>query len=605
MLKYITKLLYVLPGRKKSLITLLLSFLLVSWLEAFGIGLIGPFIALASNPDIIHKNYWLNRIFTQSSLESTNQFIALLGLLVVVIFCIKSFISWRVQAYVFVFSYRQQGLLISKLMHAYLGAPYTFHLSKNSAHFIQSVVNDTQIFANSVLSTILTATANGIVILSLVVLLCITNIELIIVVLIILLPLFFFFNRFKDKLVHWGKEASQANEAIVRIINHSLGGIKETQLIGCGPYFEEQIVLQAEKYADANGAFYSFQLSPRIMIEVLLVISIVGFISILLIFNQNTQELTSVLGIFALASIRLIPAASNFMSGVSVLRNSTYVLNKLHYDLQELENEKIDKSRNLDNGSYLGSNGQSISKYGDSQEISKKQIVLDAVTYRYANASENALNGISLRVQKGQSIALIGKSGAGKTTLVDVILGLLLPDDGDIRVDGKSIYGDLRSWQNMVGYIPQSIFVIDDTVERNIAFGVPDYLIDGKKLNQVIQTAQLVELLERLPNGLQTMVGDRGVLLSGGQRQRIGIARALYHEREILVLDEATAALDNETESLITEAMKSLSGTKTLIIIAHRLTTVEHCDCIYVMEKGRIVKSGTYQEVVTKKETLT
>ncbi|MEM7591327.1 MAG: ATP-binding cassette domain-containing protein, partial [Cyanobacteria bacterium P01_A01_bin.83] len=196
------------------------------------------------------------------------------------------------------------------------------------------------------------------------------------------------------------------------------------------------------------------------------------------------------------------------------------------------------------------------------------------------------------------SIALIGKSGAGKTTLVDVILGLLQPNSGDIRVDGQSIYNNLRSWQNLIGYIPQSIFLIDDTIERNVAFGVPDHMIDRTRVEKAIRTAQLEELVEQMPQGIKTMVGERGLRLSGGQRQRIGIARALYHEREILVLDEATSALDNETEKLVSEAISSLAGTKTLIIIAHRLTTVENCDRIYMMEKGRIVKSGSYQEVV-------
>jgi len=173
-----------------------------------------------------------------------------------------------------------------------------------------------------------------------------------------------------------------------------------------------------------------------------------------------------------------------------------------------------------------------------------------------------------------------------------------MPESGDIRVDGISIYNNLRHWQNLLGYIPPSIFLMDDTVERNIAFGVPDHLINPDKLNKAIKAAQLAEVVEQLPDGIKTRVGERGILLSGGQRQRIGIARALYHEREILVLDEATAALDNETEALVTDAMKSLAGTKTLIIIAHRLSTVEHCDSVYVMEKGRVVKSGSYKEVV-------
>jgi len=202
----------------------------------------------------------------------------------------------------------------------------------------------------------------------------------------------------------------------------------------------------------------------------------------------------------------------------------------------------------------------------------------------------------------GQSIALIGKSGAGKTSLVDVFLGLLIPQSGDIQVDGHSVYQDLTAWQRSIGYIPQSIFLMDDTIRRNIAFGVTDHLVDEKRLSYALELAQLSELVKELPEGLQTSVGERGVRLSGGQRQRIGIARALYHEREILVLDEATSALDNETEAMVSEAIRALSGTKTMIIIAHRLTTVEHCDRIYAMDKGQIVKYGSYQEVVLESQ---
>ena len=304
------------------------------------------------------------------------------------------------------------------------------------------------------------------------------------------------------------------------------------------------------------------------------------------------------MSIFAVASIRLIPSISQLSSAFGALKNASYSLDKLYFDLKELEKIGGSKSLDLLNNSSEGSIASSIAMPFENE------IVLDRVTYRYPNASETAIKDISLSIKKGQSIALIGKSGSGKTTLVDVILGLLTPESGNISVDGSSIYHDVRSWQNLIGYIPQSIFLLDTTIEGNIAFGVSDDLIDPERMNKAIHAAQLAELVEQLPDGIKTTVGERGVRLSGGQRQRIGIARTLYHEREILVLDEATSALDNETEILVSEAIKSLSGTKTMIIIAHRLTTVEHCDSIYLMDKGRIVKSGSYREVVLKEQSL-
>ena len=596
MIKYLSKVLYILPAKKNSLILLLFLFLLVSVLEFVGIGLVGPFINLASNPDIISQNPWLNWFYKQSGLEQSSKFIALVGFLIVVIFCVKSFISWRVQAYTFTFSYSQQGKLNAKLMHAYLEAPYTFHLDKSSTHIIQNIINETKNFSNAVLSTLLTSTANLTIIISLFLLLCITNFFAVTSLLVIVLPLFFLLNHFKDKIGNWGKEGSQSIEAMIRIVNHGLGGIKETRIIGCEPYFERQLAQQTQRFTNACSAFFAFKLLPRIIIETIVVAFLIGFTSLVLILRQDIQQLTGALSVFALASIRFIPALSNLTNGISILRSSSYTVNKLYFDLKALEKAETEKFSRIGTNSGLGN--QSSHTHKDHQAINfTNEIVLNTVSYRYPHSSENALNSMSLKIHKGQSVALIGKSGAGKTTLVDVILGLLIPEKGDIIVDGKSIYDNLRSWQNLIGYIPQSIFLIEDTLERNIAFGVPNHLIDRQSLDKAIKAAQLAELVEELPDGVQTFLGERGVRLSGGQRQRVGIARAIYHEREILVLDEATSALDNETEKYVTEAIKSLSGTKTMIFIAHRLTTVEHCDRIYLMEKGQIVKSGSYQEV--------
>lgn len=273
------------------------------------------------------------------------------------------------------------------------------------------------------------------------------------------------------------------------------------------------------------------------------------------------------------------------MSSINGIRYSSHALDQLYFDFKELEDKKEEQLR--------FSQSKLLHAFRELAYLTGN-VSLEDVVYRYPNAEKNSLDSISLTIRKGESIGLIGKSGAGKTTLVDVILGLLVPQSGDITVDGVSIYTNIRSWQNMLGYVPQSIFLIDDTLRRNIAFGVPDHLIDENRLLRAIEAAQLSELVEQLSHGLETQLGERGVLLSGGQRQRVGIARALYHEREILVFDEATAALDNETEALVTEAIKSLSGIKTMIIIAHWLSTIEHCDRIYMLEKGQVIKAGSY-----------
>ncbi len=600
MLRYLSKFLYVLPAKKISLVLLLILFTFVSSLEVVGIGLIGPFISLASNPDaVIQQNDWIRWIYNQLGLTQASQMVALIGAVVILIFCFKSLMSWSIQSYIFKYSYIQRGRLVSKLMRSYLDAPYTFYLTKNSAHLIDHVVGETTKFANSVLSTLLSSTANLFTLIAISILLCIASPLAVVSLVFMVAPLVLLFNLFREKMQFWGKELYEANQGMIRSVNHGLGAFKETRVIGCGSYFEEDCATQAERFANASIGFYAFKLSPRYITEAMLVVFLVGFTSISLFLNQNMEELTSTLSIFALASIRLIPAFSNLASGISSIKNSSYALNQLYSDLKELENIENDKNQELEARSNLVQKleHQQVLKEDKSFRFNH-QVVLEQVTYSYPNASEIALEKISLTLEKGKSIAFIGKSGAGKTTLADVILGLLTPQSGDIQVDGQSIYSNLRLWQNLIGYIPQSIFLTDDTIERNIAFGVPDHLINSERLDKAIQGAQLKDVIDNLPDGVKTRVGERGVRLSGGQRQRVGIARALYHERDILVLDEATSALDNETESLVTEAIQSLSGSKTMIIIAHRLTTVQDCDCIYRMEKGKIIQSGSYREVV-------
>ncbi|MBW4575770.1 MAG: ABC transporter ATP-binding protein/permease [Aphanothece sp. CMT-3BRIN-NPC111] len=597
MLQFLAKFLYIVENQKYRLIILIVLFLLTSLLDTIGIGLIGPFISLASVPETVHKNAFLNWLYVQSHLNSEVIFIAWFGLIITIIFYTKSFLSYKVQRYVFTFSYDQKGRLCKRLLKAYLAAPYTFHLSRNTALLIQNIISETNNFCNGIMLPLLSSAAYAIVSIFLGLLLIKTDVTALLFILAMMLIPVSLYHQFKNKLAQWGKEASLAQVGMIRTINHSLGGLKETRIIGCEPYFENQIGEYVKGFEVAVSSSQTFKLLPRILIEAVLVTFLVGFTCIFLTSNRSTQNLTGVLGVFAIASIRLIPAITQMTNSIGLLRNNSYALNKIYFDLKEVEELNLNKNSEL----FPDHNRVGLSSHESFDEPLMHfadKIVLDEVTYSYPNVQETAIKGICLTIKKGQSIALIGKSGAGKTTLVDIILGLLEPQSGDIKVDGVSVYKQLRSWQNLIGYIPQSIFLMDDTVERNIAFGVPDRLIDSERLSKAIHDAQLTELIAELPDGVKTVIGERGVRLSGGQRQRMGIARVLYHQREILVLDEATSALDNETERLVNEAIKSLSGTKTLIIIAHRLTTVEHCDRIYLLEKGRIAKSGSYQEVV-------
>jgi ATP-binding cassette, subfamily B, bacterial PglK len=577
---------------------MIFTFLFISGLEIFGTGIIGPFISIASNPELIRSNGWLSLIYAKMNFQSDQQFLLSLGILVVVAFYFKAFLSFQAQKSVFEFGFNLKSELSYKLMKAYMEAPYGFHLGINSAALIQDIVSTTDKVCIGVIMNLLTAISNILVTVALMILLVNTSAVAIILIAMLMLVIIVITKLMKHRLARWSKDGWAAAGEIIRILNHGLGGLKETRVIGCESYFEQQMAEQTAKYAKNMGLTQGYGNLPRYVIEAFMITFLVVFTILFITLKQGEQNLSAILGIFGLASIRLLPATGNLVSGLNVVRADAFAVDRLFFDLKNLEKENL--IAGLD-ARVKDTSGHILPSASNRTMSFEKQIVLDNLIFQYPSTKVNILNDISLTIRKGQSIGIIGKSGSGKTTLIDVILGLFKPQSGDIQIDGVSIYNDLRAWQNMLGYVPQSIFLIDDTLEHNIAFGVPDHLIDQDRLKSAIKMAQLNEVIENLPQGLQTMVGERGVLLSGGQRQRVGIARVLYHKREILVFDEATAALDNETEYLVTEATKALSGSNTVIIIAHRLSTIEHCDCIYQIDQGSLIKSGTYQEVIRRK----
>lgn len=594
MIGFVHKFLYILKGKHRSLIFIIFLSLLTSVLEVVGIGMVGPFIAVAVNPESIQENAFLTAVYTRLQFSHEFQFLLVLGLAISTIFFAKVSINFNVQKYIFDFGFTQKAELAYRLMKAYLAAPYTFHLDRNSATLIHKITDETDRFARGLLMPLLTSVSNAIVICALVILLVKTSALAMAIVAGILLIAIAIVYWLKDPMKLWGKEMSQSRADIFRIINHGLGGLKETKIIGCESYFEAELHQQVKRYGKNTALVLSYSNLPRYLIEAFLITFLIIFTILFIILNKgNSAHLSSVLGIFSLASIRLLPAISNVVSSINGIRASTFSLDQLYSDFKDLEKFSEQQQLNFSSSHSLKNPNKQQTKLSFVNSIS-----LTDVVYRYPHADRNSLEKVSLVLNKGESIGLIGKSGAGKTTLVDVILGLLTPQVGDITIDGVSIYTNLRAWQNTIAYVPQTIFLIDGTLKQNIAFGVPDLAIDEERLMSSLKAAQLSDLVKELPLGWDTKVGERGVLLSGGQRQRIGIARALYHNRDILVFDEATAALDNETENLVSEAIKSLSGIKTTIIIAHRLTTVEHCDRLYEMNRGRIVKSGKYQDVV-------
>ncbi|MDZ7949483.1 ABC transporter ATP-binding protein [Nostoc sp. DedQUE09] len=603
MLKYLSKFFFVLGEDKKKFVLLILVFTSASILEAIGISFIAPFLWLASNSSSLHQSPLLNWIYITLNFSSKDYFIVFCGLALISFFCLKSLLYFQAQSYINRFSFTSYGRLISRLLRAYLSVPYTFYLSRDTAGLIKNIILETQNFCYMSMLPILESTSNSISIIILLLLLAKTDILLLVIIFSIILPTFLLFYQLRSKARKWGQEESEAYHNMIRTINHSLGGIKETYMIGCQPYFINYMDMQAKQHLVAKSKFSNLGILPRIILETLLVVFLVLIILVYQIFlKENSQNLISVLSIFAVASIRLMPAMSQTLAAIGQLQKGSYALDMLYSDLKNVSSYKIKSDRPYQ---MLSGNLQTPAQLIQEPMSFTESIELKNVSYSYPNSDNLAIEKISLTIKRGESVAFIGKSGSGKTTLVDVILGLLEATKGEILVDGISICKNIRAWQNIIGYIPQSVFLVDDTIEKNIAFGVPENEINYEKLKRAIHSAQLAELIEQLPDGVKTAVGERGIRLSGGQRQRICIARVLYHERDILVLDEATAALDTETESQVTDAINALAGEKTIIIIAHRLSTIKNCDRIYLMNQGYIIKSGSSNEVLTEESVLT
>ncbi|MFP6900576.1 MAG: ABC transporter ATP-binding protein, partial [Opitutales bacterium] len=392
------------------------------------------------------------------------------------------------------------------------------------------------------------------------------------------------FHRVTRKSVaSWGKERQKREGLKLLHLQQGLGGIKDIKLLGCEDEFLERYRKHNRMAALMGQRQFVLQQLPKLGIEVLAVIGLVILALVLVGQEQPVETALPVLGMMAAAAFRLIPSFSRILNSTQTIRFGWPSV------------EVLEKELDTPNAASIPSNEED----GDREPLPfESEISLSKVSYRYPVTDKSSLVNVSLTITKGASVGIVGESGSGKSTLVDVMLGLLEPQEGQIALDGKDVRVNLRSWQDRIGYVPQEIYLTDDSLRNNVAFGVPGASIDDERVWEALRSAQLEEFARELPEGLDTSMGERGVRLSGGQRQRVGIARALYHEPSVLVLDEATSSLDEKTEEGIMEAVRSFKGEKTFVIVAHRLSTVKYCDVLHRMEGGKIVSSGSYEEVV-------
>lgn len=567
------------PKQRRSAGVLLALMLMGMSLETLGVGLVIPALALLTQRDVANHYLVLQPIL--QALGYPDQQVLVIGgmLALVVVYLVKelflAMLAWRQMH----FAFGVQAYLSQRLFSTYLHQPYTFHLQRNSAQLIRNVVNEVSMFTGSGMLPAMTLLTELLVLVGLCsLLLLVEPLGALIVVSVLGVATWGFYRLTRARIACWG-EARQMHEGMrLQHLQQGLGGVKDVKLLGRENEFLARYDSHNRLSARVERLQNTMNQLPRLWLEFLSVSGLAILVISMLAQGRALESVLPTLGLFAATAFRLIPSVNRVLGALQVLRYSKPVIELLHSELKLAEPERVDSS----------SHGAAFNS----------ALELRQVSYSYPNVAATALQDITLTIHRGESVGFIGTSGAGKSTLVDILLGLLTPDSGEVRVDGCDIQANLRGWQNQIGYVPQSIFLTDDTLRRNVAFALPDDQINDVAVRRAVKDAQLEEFVASLPDGLETTVGERGVRLSGGQRQRIGIARALYHDPAVLVLDEASSALDNTTERDVLQAVRALQGSKTIIMVAHRLSTVANCCRLYRLHMGRVVEEGTPQTMV-------
>lgn len=558
-------------GEKIKLVILFFMVGLGSILELLGVSAFSPLINLITDPSIIHTKWYLEWLYQVLHIQDTRRFLSVVILIIIAIYIIKNvYLIWeRNILYRYIFNVQKRVSV--KLLKAYLNEPYSFFLTRNTAVLQRSLQSDTDSFVKAI-KHFLELMIEAITCVVIIVYLFLVSHSMTIIIAVILVGLVGFFAlTTKKKTQKLGRDSQKYKAEIYQYMNQALGGVKEIKVLN-----REHTFL--DKYEDSFGKFtYAQRVSeilgmvPKYCVEASCMTGLLVAILLKMYFGQKDLiDFIPQLSVFAIASVRLLPSVGRINQYFTYILYEQPSIALVYHDLQEVENIEEQTKQNQD-------------------WKLKSEFRICSISYHYPNTDKNVLENASMVIRKGTMVGLVGASGAGKSTLADIILGLLTPQMGKIYADDLDVLKNVQTWQQEIGYIPQVIYLSDDSIRNNIAFGVPEDEIDDTRVRLAAEQAQLADFIDLLPDGYQTSVGDRGIRLSGGQRQRIGIARALYNDPELLILDEATSALDHDTETAVMEAIDHLQGQKTMIIIAHRLSTIANADCIYEVADGKIV----------------
>jgi ABC-type multidrug transport system fused ATPase/permease subunit len=569
---------------KQQIYKLVLLIFIMGLFETAGVASILPFLAVLANPDSVTENEFLMQAYQLIGSADPQSFLVILGLGVLAVLIVSNGFSALTTWLLLRFIYLSGHTLSNRLLRQYLGMPYPFFLNRNTADFAKNIVTEVHRVIVGVMTPTIQIVTRIIISLCLLTLILALDPMLALLVFVVCGGTYaLVFLLTKKKLTQRGQISADAQGLRLKLVNEAFGGIKEIKLMNRTDEFCRRYALPSHRFAISEATGQSIMLLPKYALETI----VFGGVLVIILYHLSRGDgsinsALPIMGLYTFAGYRLMPAFNQIFNGLTNIRYHSAVLDIIRQDLEATATRQVSPPHNLRRLNFNHS------------------LQLDGISYTYPGGTRPVLNNISLSIGAKSTTAFVGPTGSGKTTIVDIILGLLPVDSGLIKVDGVTVdEPTVHQWQNMIGYVPQDIFLADDTLAHNIAYGLPAEHVDRQKVEQAARLANLHDFISTdLPDGYETIVGERGVRLSGGQRQRVGIARALYHQPEVLVLDEATSSLDGITENVIMEAINSLASQKTIIMIAHRLTTVRECDVIYFLDSGNVAAQGTFEELM-------
>lgn len=564
-------------SQKKTIIIIVGMMIIGALLELLGVGLMLPLVTVLMKPDIITTNKYLFHICSFFKIDTSREFIIVCFCVLIFVFIIKNIYLILEYRYQYRFIFNNRFSMQKKILDIYLKRPYEFFLNAETGEILRVINGDVGNSYNLLITMLSIATEIVVSTILVITVFVLNPFITIATALSLLLVLLVIARYFKPRLHQAGMERENTTRTTNKWLLQSINGIKEIKISQTEFFFKKNYNQNGKKLVDAERKNAIYGVIPRMLIEMISISTVLLVVLIIVLGGANIMELAPILSAFAMAAVKLLPSVNRIAAGVNQIAFQEPALDNLLQDLQDLEN--------------YSQKGNTIIKNDIQYNIKKPshEIELKNITYYYPNTDKAILKNANMKIPIGKSIGIVGPSGAGKTTAVDIILGLLSPQKGQVLCDGIDIKQDYYGWLSHIGYIPQMIFMLDDTIRANVTFGQKADDENDAKVWKAIKEAQLEKYVRSLPKGLDTTIGERGIRISGGQRQRIGIARALYTNPEILIFDEATSALDNETEAAIMQSINALRGHKTLIIIAHRLTTIEGCDLVYRVQDGKIV----------------